>query len=97
MPDKLEAQVANLQQAEARLIKEGTTLLNDWNQPLTFTTVTPAQLEDGWEGGPAYLRVATGILWIEGPMSHDLYHAPRRPQATKCTCPVCHNKHALKR
>ena len=93
MTNIIEDQLADLQRAEALLIKEGTTLLNDWNQPMTLEVV-PANEQ---EHTPACWQVASGILWIEGPMSHDLYHAPRRPQATKCTCPVCHNKHALKR
>ena len=80
--DLAEARTA-LRQSESELIEE-------WNKPLTFRgRGIYGDLGSG-------VSVASGILWIQGPMGPSLcYHKPRKQTKPQCKCVVCgavHNR-----
>ena len=90
-----------IQQNESELLKE-------WEKPLTFRgnglhtvqrihkrTKTVWKQERGNPEGS--LSVASGILWIQGPMGPSLcYHKPRKQVKPKCKCVACGSVHNRK-
>ena len=96
-----------LAEATTAIRKSESELVEEWEKPLTFRgsgrrSVKRTHKRTGmvWiheRGDPEGSRsVASGILWIQGPMGPPLcYHKPRKHVKPKCKCMVCgavHNR-----
>ena len=102
--DELDA----LGEATSKILTNERKLREEWEKPLTFRgnglhtvqrihkrTKTVWKQERGNPEGS--LSVASGILWIQGPMGPSLcYHKPRKQVKPKCKCMVCGSVHNRK-
>ena len=83
-------EIDSLLEATLALRKVEGELIEEWKKPLTFRGKGMyGDLGDS-------VSVASGILWIEGPMGPALcYHKPRKQTKPKCRCVMCgavHNR-----
>ena len=97
-PTELEA----LAEATTVIRQNERELAKECESPLTFKISPFQDVHSDYAFDPYYVqsyspvKVASGILWIQGPMGPSLcYHKPRKQTKPKCRCVVCgavHNR-----
>ena len=90
LPASVEAdptELGILAESAVALRKDTGALLEEWEKPLTLTAYP-------YMSG---VCVASGILWIQGPMGPSLcYHKPKKQAKPKCKCMTCGSVHNRK-